>query len=89
MYKMQIVLCTHIFFNCVYMLCVFKWAEILALTQILRKTYGKYPQVNTTYDSSQYYKLIVFYCYFRDDLTEFTQGLLFSSFHEHVPFLLL
>ena len=37
----------------------------------------------------EYSKLIVFYHYFKDDLTEFTQGLLFSSFHEHVAFLLL
>ena len=36
--------------------------------------------MNTTYDSREYSKLIVFYHYFRDDLTEFTQGLLFSSF---------
>lgn len=35
--------------------------QILALTQIVKKTYGKYPQMDTTYDSREYHKLVVFF----------------------------
>ena len=52
---MQIVLCTHTKKKktTVYICSVFSngW-QILALTKILRKIYGKYPQMNTTYDIS-------------------------------------
>ena len=61
-----------------------KLAMVLVIAQQI-----EYIEKDTTYDSREYSKLIVFYHYFRDDLTEFTQGLLFSSFHEHVAFLLL
>ena len=71
------------------MLYVFKQASNSSSNPNSEKKYGKYPQMDTTYDSREYHKLVVFFChYFRDDLTEFTQGLLFSVFHGSVAFLL-
>lgn len=64
-------------------------STILAISQVLRKIYENILEWLQVMIAESIINWLGFFCYyFRNDLTEMTWGLLFSSFHECVAFLM-